>query len=146
MKEVKEAISEDLEQFLMIRQNLNILKKQNEHVSNLNNSINKYIITIKNIFESLTDFYRKKQSREDLFLFMMYMTQSGSFPKTNYFFDFELVRLNITPTGMIKIRSEREQYLIVGGFFIVRVLLRDIIFKHYSIERANDGDDHINTM
>lgn len=142
VKEVREAISEDMSKFLLIRQNLNILKKSSVHTNNLNHSIAKYITFIKNIFDSLIDYFQKKPKQDNLFLFMMYMTQSGSFPMPNYFFDFELIRLNITPSGMIKIRNEKERYLIVGGFFIVRVLLRDIIFKLYLEERANDADEN----
>ena len=68
------------------------------------------------------------------------MSTSGNFPMKNYFTDFELSRLSISQIGQIKIKSERQQRLIIGGFILIRILVMNIIFKFYENEIKIQGD------
>lgn len=130
-KEVMKVITPSLKAFKNLKQNLNFIENSG---LNVNLAISKYSQTILGIFDSMNDFFSKCDYNDIVFVFLNCMSTSRNFPMKNYFTDFELRRLKIHANGMIQIKSEREQLLIVGGFVLVRILLVNIIFKLYKNE------------
>jgi hypothetical protein len=135
--DILKVITPHLKNFKNIKQNLNFIEVNGK---NINLAISKYSQTILNIFDSMIDFFSKSNYNNTEFLFLNYMSTSGNYPMRNYFTDFELTRLTITQTGQIKIKSERQQRLIIGGFILIRVLVMNIIFKFYENEIKIQGD------
>jgi hypothetical protein len=130
--EISKVISNDLKTFNSLKQNLNII--DNSNGKNINSAIAKYTSTIRNIFEVMTDYFDSKNFLSKEFLFLNYMSTSGNFPMFKYFTNFELSRMKISPSGMIEVKSQKEQMLIIGGFVIIRILLINIIFEFYKNE------------
>lgn len=130
--EVLKSVTGHLKAFNSLKQNLNIVDNLNG--KNINSAISKYTFTIRNIFESMIDYFDSRDFLNEEFLFLNYMCTSGNFPMLKYFTNFELARIKIVPSGMIEVKSVKEQMLIVGGFVIVRILLINIIFKFYKNE------------
>lgn len=125
------VITPSLKHFKNLKQNLNFIENSG---LNVNLAISKYSQTILNIFESMNDYFSKCNYNNIEFLFLNHMSTNGNFPMKGYFTDFELRRLKIKQNGMIQIKSERQQLLIIGGFVLIRILLVNIIFKVYKNE------------
>lgn len=138
--EMFEKISPHLKSFQNIKQDLNILNNEDNR-KNIGSTISKYNTTIKNIFESLTELFLKKKENSPEFMFLARMTSNGSFPMKKYFTDFELSRIEISYNGVLKIKSEKQQFMIIGGFIIVRILLIKIIFEIYLSEMRKNGQN-----
>jgi hypothetical protein len=138
--EMFETISPDLKSFQNIKQDLNILN-QDENRKNIGTAIAKYNQTIRNIFESLTDLFSKKKFNSPEFMLLSRLSTNCSYPKKKYFTDFELSRIDISCSGMLKLKSERQQLMIFGGYLIIRILLMRIIFEIYSSEMVKNGQN-----
>ena len=119
-----------LKNFNLLKQDLNIFDSTTNG-NNISNAINKYTHTIRLIFDSLIEYFTKRNFKNQEFLFLMYMCIPGSFPMKGYFTDFELSRIFISQMGKLSISNVKQQLLIIGGFFIVRLLLIRIIFAYY---------------
>ena len=138
LKDLKPLIDVEINDLLKKRQNLSIIRGHSEHIKNLSVAIKIYINSIDRIFEILFDFYNKVNYQDNIFLLLVYMSKSSYFPMEDYFSDFELSRLTISSSGLLKIRHSNEEFMIIGGFIIVRMLLHKIIFENYKLNKKNN--------
>ena len=138
IEDIKPLIDVEINELLKNRQNMSIIRGYSEHIPNLSIAIKIFINSIDRIFEILFDFYNKMNYQDNIFLFLVYMSRSSNFPMEDYFSDFELSRLTISSSGLLKIRKSNEEFMIIGGFIIVRILLHKIIFENYKLNKKNN--------
>ncbi|EAS00029.2 hypothetical protein TTHERM_01197080 (macronuclear) [Tetrahymena thermophila SB210] len=88
---------------------------------------------VKVMLDCLIDNLSESQISKELILFFAKLTKQFSFPPPNYLTKFELERIQFTKYGQYQTQNKSVMQMIILHFFIVRILLQEILNKPWSV-------------
>ncbi|KAL4493010.1 hypothetical protein ABPG72_020789 [Tetrahymena utriculariae] len=88
---------------------------------------------VKVVIDCLIDNLSESQISKDLILFFAKLTKQYSFPPPNYLTKFELERIQFTSYGQYQTQNKSVMQMIILHFFIVRILLQEVLNKPWSV-------------
>ncbi|KAL4426199.1 hypothetical protein ABPG74_002964 [Tetrahymena malaccensis] len=88
---------------------------------------------VKVMIDCLIDNLSESQISKELILFFAKLTKQFSFPPPNYLTKFELERIQFTCYGQYQTQNKSVMQMIILHFFIVRILLQEILNKPWSV-------------
>ncbi|CAD8202664.1 unnamed protein product [Paramecium pentaurelia] len=127
----------DLNVFWSKKESLNWLENDQLSDKEKINRINKVKLFIQKLSIILSENMKESSFKPEFFSFLAQLTQNFQFPPDQYFFNFEVSRLEFNSFGAIKNIKVPQQKMVLAFFIMIRLLGFTILYAPWTLGVSN---------